>query len=129
MLRISTPNPKKFLIFSLFEEAPKGDFVLKELAEMSQKVATAKNLCSASSILRNINTEPLGNIFKEEEEDKCKEKGKVIDKKEMFASLESAVNQTREEGREIEMAKSTTTELEEEGIAESVAVLMVRRFL
>lgn len=53
----------------------------------------------------------------------------MIDKKEMFASLESAVNQTREEGREIEKAKSTTTELEEEGIAESVAVLMVRRFL
>ena len=36
-------------------------------------------------------------------------------------------NQTREEEREIEKAKATTTELEEEGITESVAVLMVRK--
>ncbi|CDY13792.1 BnaA09g42940D [Brassica napus] len=66
----------------------------------------------------------LGNILKEAEEDKCKEKGKVIDKEEMLVSLESAVNQTREEGKEIEKAKATTAELEEEGITESVAVLM-----
>ncbi|CAN6900469.1 unnamed protein product [Brassica oleracea] len=56
--------------------------------------------------------------------DKYKEKSKVIDKEEMLASLEGAVNQTREEGREIEKAKATTRELEEEGITESVAVLM-----
>uniref|UniRef100_M4EQZ2 Uncharacterized protein n=1 Tax=Brassica campestris TaxID=3711 RepID=M4EQZ2_BRACM len=124
MLRISPPDPKKFLIFSLFEEVPKGDFVLEELAEISQKVGTAKTPCSSSSILRNMNMEQLGNILKEAEEDKCKEKGKVIDKEEMLVSLESAVNQTREEGKEIEKAKATTTELEEEGITESVAVLM-----
>lgn len=53
----------------------------------------------------------------------------MIDKEEMLASLEGAVNQTREEGREIEKAKATTRELEEEGITESVAVLMVRTFL
>ncbi|CAN7096053.1 unnamed protein product [Brassica rapa subsp. narinosa] len=124
MLRISPPDPKKFLIFSLFEEVPKGDFVLEELAEISQKVGTAKTPCSSSSILRNMNMEQLGNILKEAEEDKCKEKGKVIDKEEMLVSLESAVNQTREEGKEIEKAKATTAELEEEGITESVAVLM-----
>ena len=129
MLRISPPDPKKFLIFSLFEEVPKGDFVLEELAEISQKVGTAKTPCSSSSILRNMNMEQLGNILKEAEEDKCKEKGKVIDKEEMLVSLESAVNQTREEGKEIEKAKATTAELEEEGITESVAVLMVRKFL
>ncbi|KAL9841528.1 hypothetical protein AtNW77_Chr2g0240021 [Arabidopsis thaliana] len=42
----------------------------------------------------------------------------------MLASLESAVNQSREEGKVIEKAKATTAELEEEGISESVAVLM-----
>ncbi|CAN6900869.1 unnamed protein product [Brassica oleracea] len=89
-----------------------------------QKVGTTKNPCSAGSILRNMNMEQLGSILKEEEEDKYKEKSKVIDKEEMLASLESAVNQTREEGREIEKAKATTRELEEEGITESVAVLM-----
>ncbi|KAF2590566.1 hypothetical protein F2Q70_00041465 [Brassica cretica] len=124
MLRISPPDPKKFLVFSLFEEVPKGDSVLEELAEISQKVGTTKNPCSASSILRNMNMEQLGSILKEEEEDKYKEKSKVIDKEEMLASLEGAVNQTREEGREIEKAKATTRELEEEGITESVAVLM-----
>ena len=129
MLRISPPDPKRFLIFSLFEEVPKGDSVLEELAEISQKVGTTKNPCSAGSILRNMNMEQLGSILKEEEEDKYKEKSKVIDKEEMLASLESAVNQTREEGREIEKAKATTRELEEEGITESVAVLMVRTFL
>lgn len=129
MLRISPPDPKKFLIFSLFEEVPKGDYVLEELAEISLKVGTTINPCSASSILRNMNMEQLGNILKEEGEDKCNEKEKSIDKEEMLASLESAVNQSREEGRTIEKAKATTAELEEEGISESVVVLMVRRFL
>ncbi|KAF8046830.1 hypothetical protein N665_3389s0003 [Sinapis alba] len=126
MLRISPPDPKKFLIFSLFEEVPKGDFVLEELAEISLKVGAAtQNPCSASSILRNMNMDQLGNILKEDGEAKCKEMEKETDhKEEMLASLESAVNQTREEGREIEKAKATTTELEEEGITESVAVLM-----
>lgn len=129
MLRISPPDPKKFLIFSLFEEVPKGDYVLEELAEISLKVGTTKNPCSASSILRNMNMDRLGNMVKEEGEDICKEKGGVTDKEEMLASLESAVNQSREEGKVIEKAKATTAELEEEGISESVAVLMVRRFL
>ncbi|CAN6839903.1 unnamed protein product [Brassica oleracea] len=125
MLRISPPDPKKFLIFSLFEEVPKGDFVLEELAEISIKVGATKNPCSASSILRSINMDQLGNILKEEGEAQCKEIVKETDhKEEMLTSLESAVNQTREEEREIEKAKATTTELEEEGITESVAVLM-----
>lgn len=130
MLRISPPDPKKFLIFSLFEEVPKGDYVLQELAEISLKVGSTRNPCSASSILRNMNNmEQLDNILKEEGEDNCKEKGKATNKEEMLASLESAVNQSREEGRAIDKAKATTTELEEEGISESVVVLMVRRFL
>ncbi|CAF2276191.1 unnamed protein product [Brassica rapa subsp. narinosa] len=125
MLRISPPDPKKFLIFSLFEEVPKGDFVLEELAEISIKVGATKNPCSASSILRSMNMDQLGNILKEEGEAQCKETVKETDhKEEMLTSLESAVNQTREEEREIEKAKATTTELEEEGITESVAVLM-----
>ncbi|CAN7059824.1 hypothetical protein BRARA_D01282 [Brassica rapa] len=125
MLRISPPDPKKFLIFSLFEEVPKGDFVLEELAEISIKVGATKNPCSASSILRSMNMDQLGNILKEEGEAQCKEIVKETDhKEEMLTSLESAVNQTREEERVIEKAKATTTELEEEGITESVAVLM-----
>ncbi|AEC07214.1 ArgH (DUF639) [Arabidopsis thaliana] len=125
MLRISPPDPKNFLIFSLFEEVPKGDYVLEELAEISLKIGTTRNPCSASSILRNMNMDQLGDMIKEEGEDICKEKVvKVTDKEEMLASLESAVNQSREEGKVIEKARATTAELEEEGISESVAVLM-----
>jgi len=130
MLRISPPDPKNFLIFSLFEEVPKGDYVLEELAEISLKIGTTRNPCSASSILRNMNMDQLGDMIKEEGEDICKEKVvKVTGKEEMLASLESAVNQSREEGKVIEKARATTAELEEEGISESVAVLMVSRFL
>lgn len=129
MLRISPPDPKKFLIFSLFEEVPKGDYVLQELAEISLKMCSTRNPCSASSILRNMNNmKQLDNILKEEGEGSCKEKGQVADKEEMLASLETVVNQSREEGRAIDKAKATTTELEEEGISESVVVLMVSRF-
>ncbi|XP_019085073.1 PREDICTED: uncharacterized protein LOC104715890 [Camelina sativa] len=124
MLRISPPDPKKFLIFSLFEEVAKGDYVLEELAEISLKVGTTKNPCSASSILKNMNMDQLGNMVKEEGDNTCKEKGGVTDKEEMLASLESVVNQSREEGKVIEKAKATTAELEEEGISDSVAVLM-----
>ncbi|CAN8314684.1 unnamed protein product [Cochlearia groenlandica] len=125
MLRISPPDPKKFIIFSLFDEVPKGDFVLEELAEISLKVGATKNPCSASSILRNMNMEQLGNMVKEEVVEKSKEREEVmIDNEEMLASLESVVNQSREEEKEIEKAKATTTELEEDGITESVAVLM-----
>ncbi|EOA29254.1 hypothetical protein CARUB_v10025528mg [Capsella rubella] len=124
MLRISPPDPKKFLIFSLFEEVPKGDYVLEELAGISRKVGTTGTPCCASSILKNMNMDQLGNMLKEEGEDTCKEKVEVTDKGEMLASLENKVNQSREEGKVIEKAKATTAELEEEGISESVAVLM-----
>jgi hypothetical protein len=39
--------------------------------------------------------------------------------------LESAINQVREEAKEVEIAKATTEVLKEEGIGESATVLMV----
>lgn len=41
------------------------------------------------------------------------------------SSLESAINQVREEAKEVEIAKATTEVLKEDGIGESATVLMV----
>ena len=54
MLKISPPAPTKFLIFSLYDEIPKGDYVLDELAESLKKIICGHPF-SASSILRSMN--------------------------------------------------------------------------
>lgn len=122
MLRISPPAPTKFLIFSLFNELPKGDYVLEELAENLKKTISV-HPCSASSILRCMNTAEIALSSGEEgqEVDKGSLKGQVDD----FSSLESAITQAREEEKEVAVAKATTQGLKEEGISHSTLVLMV----
>ncbi|XP_048320782.2 uncharacterized protein LOC107432758 isoform X2 [Ziziphus jujuba] len=121
MLRISTPAPTKFLIFSLFNELPKGDYVLEELAENLKKTNSG-HPCSASSILRCMNTTEiaLSSGEKVQEIDKESLKGQVDD----FSSLETAIDQAREEEKEAAVAKATTQGLKEEGISHSTLVLI-----
>ncbi|XP_075104534.1 uncharacterized protein LOC107821698 isoform X2 [Nicotiana tabacum] len=130
MLRISPPVPKNFLIFDLLDELPKGDYVLKELAESLKKVDTG-HPCSASSILRSLNVAQLFVPSVEVKEINDNVRGKEIN--DNIASplqvgnispLESAIEQSREEAKEIELAKATVEELKEEGIGDSVQVLM-----
>ncbi|XP_073277122.1 uncharacterized protein [Primulina huaijiensis] len=123
MLRISPPVPNRFLIFTLLDEVPKGDYVLDELADSLKKV-TSGHPCSASSILRNLNTSrpPIPPI-------PCSGTPQVdevseIVRPENLSSLESALHQAREEAKEVEMAKATTEGLKEEGISESAQVLI-----
>lgn len=124
MLRISPPTPNSFLIFSLFDELPKGDFVLEALAE-SLKNVNSGHPCSASSILRNLNVSQACAPCVETEE--ITEKSKILGgQADNLSSLESAVDQVREEAKEIGIAKATAEELKEEGVSDSVAVLMVR---
>lgn len=121
MLRISPPAPTKFLIFALFDELPKGDYVLEELAESLKKVNSG-HPCSASSVLRSLNmfVQPLVSSIEVTQTDKeCKSDQDNIH------SLESAINQAREEAKDVEIAKATAEELKEEGISESVTVLIV----
>ena len=54
MLRISPPDPTKFLIFALYDELPKGDYVLEQLSESLKRVNSGQP-CSASSTLRKMN--------------------------------------------------------------------------
>ncbi|KAL3830211.1 hypothetical protein ACJIZ3_019013 [Penstemon smallii] len=56
------------------------------------------------------------------------DKGEIV-QPESSSSLESAINQSREEAKEIDLAKATVEGLKEEGISESAQVLMVSREL
>ncbi|KAF7852261.1 hypothetical protein BT93_L5399 [Corymbia citriodora subsp. variegata] len=122
MLRISPPLPRNFLIFALFDELPKGDYVLEELAE-SLKKDGSRQPCSASSILRTINmsVSRLPDTKYEEAGKECTSAGVQDDD---YFSLKTAINNVREEAREIEIAKASTEGLKEEGIGDSAAVLM-----
>ncbi|KAL3755009.1 hypothetical protein ACJRO7_002135 [Eucalyptus globulus] len=122
MLRISPPLPRNFLIFALFDELPKGDYVLEELAE-SLKKDGSRQPCSASSILRTINMSisRLPDTKFEEAGKKCTSAGVQDDN---YLSLTTAINNVREEARETEIAKASTEGLKEEGIGNSAAVLM-----
>lgn len=127
MLRISPPAPKNFLIFVLLDELPKGDYIIKELAESLKKVDT-KHPCSASSILRSLNVSQLF-VPSIEVKEITKEINDVPTSPvqvDHVSSLESAIDQSREEAKEIQMAKATVEELKDEGISNSIQVLMVR---
>ena len=122
MLRISPPDPTKFLIFALFDEIPKGDYVLKQLAESLKQVRSG-HPCSASSTLRQMNVREeitSTNIGEEFGKEVLREPVENI------SSLESAITEARKEEKEIAVAKATTEELKEEGIADSTFVLIVR---
>ncbi|CAA0818754.1 Plant protein of unknown function (DUF639 [Striga hermonthica] len=119
MLRISPPLSKSFLIFTLLDDLPKGDYVLEELAGSLGRSGGGAHPCSASSILRNLNVsrpscpvEPRREIVGGDDNNKD------------MSSLESAINQAREEGKEMEVARASAEGLKVDGISESAQVLM-----
>ena len=123
MLRMAPPLPQSFLIFTLFEELPKGDYIIEELAESLKLIDTGKQ-CSASSILRSLN---MSNEIVPEKE---REYPDVIDSlnsphKQSLASLDESVTEVREQAKEIKSAKATTEVLKEEGVVDSGLVLLV----
>ena len=123
MLRISPPVPTKFLIFSLYNEIPKGDYVLEELADSLRNVNSGHS-GSANSILRSMNiSRSIPSDVIVEETSQAVESASALDDS---PSLETAIKQSREEEKETLIAKATTEELKEEGVTDSVMVLMVR---
>lgn len=120
MLRISPPVPTKFLIFSLYNEIPKGDYVLEELADSLKKGNTAQS-CSANSILSSMKiSKTLVSDTIIDEADQVDGSVNVVDDS---PSLETAIKQSREEEREVLIAQATTEELKEEGVIDSVLVI------
>ncbi|XP_031475480.1 uncharacterized protein LOC116247436 [Nymphaea colorata] len=119
MLRICPPPPSNFLIFTLFEELPKGDYVMEELAN-ELKQMTEIGLCSVTSLLKGLNlVHPkvvdmnLGEVFDETVAD---------DGGDEKSPLETKVEQAREEAKDIRIAKTSIEGLKEESIAESLLV-------
>lgn len=125
MLRISPPDPTKFLIFALFDELPKGDYVLEELAKDLKKAYSGR-ACSASSILRSLNVSQQSVALTEEvKEEPAGDSESVSGQADKFSTLESAINQAREEEKETFIAKATTEGLKEESIGDNILVLRV----
>ena len=123
MLRISPPVPTKFLIFSLYDEIPKGDYVLEELADSLKKGNNGQS-CSASSILRSMNiSKSVDSDIIIDEASQADGSVNVVDDS---PSLEAAIKQSREEEKEILIAKATTEKLKDEGVIDSVLVITVR---
>ncbi|BAT84961.1 hypothetical protein VIGAN_04244700 [Vigna angularis var. angularis] len=120
MLRISPPVPTKFLIFSLYNEIPKGDFVLEELADSLKKNNYSQS-SSASSILSSMNISKT--IVSDVITDEATHADESVYEVDGEPSLETAIQQAREEEREILIAKATTEELKEEGVIDSVLVI------
>ncbi|XP_071938618.1 uncharacterized protein [Coffea arabica] len=117
LLRMSPPIPKNFLIFTLCEELPKGDYVLQELAASLKKLNT-EHPCSGSTILRNLNvSQPCV---------PCPDMNEISEtvQTEKLSSLESTINQAREEARDMDMARATVEELKEEGVSSTAQVLL-----
>ncbi|KAJ0872579.1 hypothetical protein HanRHA438_Chr11g0525471 [Helianthus annuus] len=122
LLRIAPPDPKSFLIFALLDELPTGSNVLQEIAE-SLKTVDSGHPCSATSILRNLNVSQL--VSGHTEMKVGIEHSEIANNKpENQSSLETAVEQVREEAKEINIAKSKADDLKDEGIGNSALVLM-----
>ncbi|XP_057984143.1 uncharacterized protein LOC131168602 [Malania oleifera] len=121
LLRLSPPVPTKFLIFSLLDELPKGDYILTELSE-SLNTIDSGHPCSASSILRSLNVSQSTAPCKEVKE-VCLE-GSFSGQSDNVSSLESAIDQAREEARQVDTARATIKALKDDGISNSILLLM-----
>ena len=122
MLRIAPPAPTNFLIFSLFDDLPKGDYVLEELSS-SLKKTNSMHPCSATTILKSlgINHPTISSMpVKEGLEEP------LISKEGTLASLGATIDQVREEAKETNIAKATVEAMKEEGISDSLLILVVR---
>lgn len=121
MLRVSPPAPSSFLIFSLYDELPKGDYVLQELASNLKQISSGHPF-TATWVLESLNIKhPSIHDFKHREG--YEETG--VDYVER-TSLETTINQVKQEAEETYIAKSSAAKLKEEGLSNSVLILLVR---
>ncbi|KAL2900746.1 polyprotein [Bienertia sinuspersici] len=132
-----TSITQSFLIFTLFSELPKGDYIIQELAE-TLKLIDSEEPCSASSILRNLNMphDFVTDMQLEEQvtvevvpskdgqdDDISTSDNAVADS---LATLDHSVTEVREQAKQIKSAKDTTECIKEEGVVDSALVLLVR---
>lgn len=125
MLRMSPPPPSSFLVFSLYDELPKGDFVLEQLANNLKETSTITPL-SASHVFKGLSKSHRvalsAEIAKEHDKDSNSHE-------QPLASLENTIGQVRDEAREVTVANVAIEGMKEEGITDSLLVLVVCTFL
>lgn len=124
MLKLSPPNPNSFLIFSLFIELPKGDYVIEELCSSLKKMSSM-HPCSASAILKSLNMSPP--IVSSIEVEGGRKKSFDAEAEDL-TSLETTIDQVREEAKEVSIAEASVEGLKEEGIGDAIATFVVSSF-
>ncbi|KAJ4750334.1 ArgH (DUF639) [Rhynchospora pubera] len=119
MLKMSPPPPNSFLTFSLYDDVPKGDYVLEELAN-SVKQTSKITPFGATDVLKRLDLishpfEPISQekipVLKEEQRNQAE-------------LLDSTVGQSKDEAMEVGIAKAAVHEVKEEGITDSLLVLV-----
>lgn len=122
MLRMAPPPPINFLIFTLLDEVPKGDYVLEELYN-SFKKAEVMSSCSAASILKCLNiANPTVYALDVKEGVEITRSSVEV---ESLASLETTIEQVIGEAKEASIAKASVDRIKDEGITDSIIFLAV----
>ncbi|CAN6302225.1 unnamed protein product [Urochloa humidicola] len=120
MLRMSPPPASSFLVFSLYDDLPKGDFVLEQLASNLKQTSTITRL-SASYVFKGLSKSyaiPLSaEIAKDHDRDSSSHE-------QPLASLENKIDQVKDEAREVTAANVAIEGMKEEGITDSLLVLV-----
>lgn len=123
MLRISPPVPTNFLIFTLYDDLPKGDYVLEELSNSMKQTNKIKH-CNAAFILKSLNMSlPMDTMKMQEGIEEH-----PSNQADSLASLETTIGQIREEAKALSIAKATIEKMKADGISESLLVLVVSSF-
>ncbi|KAG8073527.1 hypothetical protein GUJ93_ZPchr0006g44629 [Zizania palustris] len=121
MLRMSPLPPSSFLVFSLYGELPKGDFVLEQLASNLKETSTITSL-SASHVFKGLSKSlPVALSAEIAEDQHDRDSGSH---ERPLASLENTIGQVRDEAREATVANAAIEGMEEEGIIDSLLVLV-----
>ncbi|KAJ3673566.1 hypothetical protein LUZ60_005558 [Juncus effusus] len=119
MLKMSPPPPNGFLIFALYEDVPKGDYVLEEMAN-SLKQTSKITPFGATDVLRRLD------LVSHPSESVSMQKIETLDQEEhrnKADSLDTTIGEVREEAKEASIAKAGVQEVKEEGISDSLLIL------
>ncbi|XP_062213839.1 uncharacterized protein LOC133914871 [Phragmites australis] len=120
MLRMSPPLPSSFLVFSLYDDLPKGDFVLEQLASNLKETSTITRL-SASYVFKGLSKSYLIPLSAEIANDHDTDSRSH---EQPLASLESMIDQVKDEAREVTAANVAIQGMKDEGITDSLLVLV-----
>ncbi|CAN6313991.1 unnamed protein product [Urochloa humidicola] len=121
MLRMSPPPASSFLVFSLYDDLPKGDFVLEQLASNLKQTSTITRL-SASYVFKGLSKSyviPLNVEIAKDHNDVDSS-----DHEQPLACLENKIDQVQDEAKEVTAANVAIEGMKEEGITDSLLVLV-----